>query len=119
MMVDVAACRLVVFSLFGAALPWQQWFDLGWRGVAMVFAVLVLRRIPIVLLLKRPLKLRLPDALYLGWFGPVGVAALFMEVHQDPDNAPSDGPNMMRLEDLKGVLETLVAHDTVCKKTLF
>ena len=30
----------------------------------------------------------------------VGVAALFLEVHQDPDNAPSDGPNMLKVEDL-------------------
>ncbi len=78
--IDEAINRFAVlplFVLFGAALPWQQWFELGWRGVALVIAVLVLRRIPIVLLMKRPLNLRLPDALYLGWFGPVGVAALF------------------------------------------
>ena len=47
----------------------------------------------------------------------VGVAALFMEVHEDPDNAPSDGPNMVRLEELKGVLETLLAHDRITKGT--
>ena len=78
--VDEAINRFAVlplFVLFGAALPWQQWVELGWQGVALMLAVLLLRRIPIVLLMKRPLKLRLPDALYLGWFGPVGVAALF------------------------------------------
>jgi 2-dehydro-3-deoxyphosphooctonate aldolase (KDO 8-P synthase) len=36
----------------------------------------------------------------------VGVDALFMEVHEDPDHAPSDGPNMIRLEDLAGLLGT-------------
>ncbi|MCG8356309.1 MAG: 3-deoxy-8-phosphooctulonate synthase, partial [Kiloniellales bacterium] len=39
----------------------------------------------------------------------VGVAAVFMETHQDPDNAPSDGPNMVRLQDLPELAETLVA----------
>lgn len=45
----------------------------------------------------------------------VGCAGVFMEVHQDPDNAPSDGPNMVRLADLKDLLETLVAVDHITK----
>lgn len=45
----------------------------------------------------------------------VGCAAVFMEVHQDPDNAPSDGPNMVRLADLPELLETLVAFDRIAK----
>jgi 2-dehydro-3-deoxyphosphooctonate aldolase (KDO 8-P synthase) len=45
----------------------------------------------------------------------VGVAAVFVETHQDPDNAPSDGPNMVRLKDLRGLLETLMAFDKVAK----
>jgi 2-dehydro-3-deoxyphosphooctonate aldolase (KDO 8-P synthase) len=45
----------------------------------------------------------------------VGVAAVFMEVHQDPDNAPSDGPNMVRLDQLEALLETLVEIDRVAK----
>ena len=45
----------------------------------------------------------------------VGCAAVFMEVHQDPDNAPSDGPNMVRLADLSELLETLVAFDRIAK----
>jgi len=45
----------------------------------------------------------------------VGVAAVFMETHQDPDRAPSDGPNMVRLRDLPMVLETLIALDRVAK----
>ena len=45
----------------------------------------------------------------------VGVAAVFMETHQDPDNAPSDGPNMIYLRDIPEVLETLVAFDRLAK----
>jgi 2-dehydro-3-deoxyphosphooctonate aldolase (KDO 8-P synthase) len=45
----------------------------------------------------------------------VGVAAVFMETHQDPDNAPSDGPNMVKLKDLPGLLATLMAFDGLAK----
>ena len=38
----------------------------------------------------------------------VGVDALFMEVHPDPDNAKCDGPNMVKLSDLEGLLTKLV-----------
>ena len=46
----------------------------------------------------------------------VGVAGVFMETHQDPDNAPSDGPNMVKLGDLPGVLEELMEIDIIAKK---
>jgi 2-dehydro-3-deoxyphosphooctonate aldolase (KDO 8-P synthase) len=45
----------------------------------------------------------------------VGVAGVFIETHQDPDNAPSDGPNMVRLADLPALLEKLMALDRVAK----
>jgi 2-dehydro-3-deoxyphosphooctonate aldolase (KDO 8-P synthase) len=45
----------------------------------------------------------------------IGVAAVFMETHQDPDRAPSDGPNMVRLKELPAILETLVAFDKLAK----
>lgn len=45
----------------------------------------------------------------------VGVAGVFMETHQDPDNAPSDGPNMVKLEDMKSLLETLQKLDEIAK----
>ncbi len=45
----------------------------------------------------------------------VGVAAVFMETHQDPDSAPSDGPNMIPLKDLKGILQTMLAFDRLAK----
>jgi 2-dehydro-3-deoxyphosphooctonate aldolase (KDO 8-P synthase) len=47
----------------------------------------------------------------------VGVAAVFMETHQNPDNAPSDGPNMVRLTDLPAILERLKAIDSLVKGT--
>ena len=45
----------------------------------------------------------------------IGVAAVFMEVHQDPDNAPSDGPNMVYLDKLAGILEELLEFDRLTK----
>lgn len=46
----------------------------------------------------------------------VGVAAIFMEVHQDPDTAPCDGPNMIRLDNLESILKQLINIDKVIKK---
>jgi len=46
----------------------------------------------------------------------VGVAGIFMETHQDPDNAPSDGPNMIPLSSLKNLLKQLIEIDNVIKK---
>ncbi|MCA3255560.1 MAG: 3-deoxy-8-phosphooctulonate synthase, partial [Alphaproteobacteria bacterium] len=45
----------------------------------------------------------------------VGAAAVFAEAHDDPDNAPSDGPNMLPLEWLPRVLADLVAIDAITK----
>ena len=45
----------------------------------------------------------------------LGIAAVFMETHEDPDNAPSDGPNMIPLKNLQRVLEDLMAFDAVAK----
>jgi 2-dehydro-3-deoxyphosphooctonate aldolase (KDO 8-P synthase) len=45
----------------------------------------------------------------------VGVAGLFIETHNDPDNAPSDGPNMVPLHDLAGLLKTLQQLDSIVK----
>jgi 2-dehydro-3-deoxyphosphooctonate aldolase (KDO 8-P synthase) len=40
---------------------------------------------------------------------------VFLETHEDPDNAPSDGPNMIALRDMDGVLKTLMVLDAVAK----
>ena len=45
----------------------------------------------------------------------VGVAAVFMETHQDPDNAPCDGPNMIYLDQMPNLLSTLMKLDAVVK----
>lgn len=68
---------LPLFVYFGAVLPWGEWVALGWRGAALAVAVLLLRRLPWLLLLARPLRLGRADAAYLGWFGPIGVSAVF------------------------------------------
>jgi len=45
----------------------------------------------------------------------VGVAAVFIETHEDPDNAPSDGPNMVPIADMPKLLDTLLAIDRIAK----
>ena len=45
----------------------------------------------------------------------VGVAGLFVETHQDPEKAPSDGPNMVPLDQMRGMLEQMIALDSVIK----
>ncbi|MBU6506969.1 MAG: 3-deoxy-8-phosphooctulonate synthase [Alphaproteobacteria bacterium] len=47
----------------------------------------------------------------------VGVAAVFMETHQDPDHAPSDGPNMVHLKDMPALLRQLMEFDKLAKRT--
>jgi 2-dehydro-3-deoxyphosphooctonate aldolase (KDO 8-P synthase) len=46
----------------------------------------------------------------------VGVAALFVETHEDPDRAPSDGPNMIPLAALPGLLDVLAEFDRHSKR---
>jgi NhaP-type Na+/H+ or K+/H+ antiporter len=86
---DEAVNRFLVlplFAVFGAMIPWREWGELGWwRGVLLVLGVLLLRRLPVLLALKRPLSLSWRDAVFMGWFGPIGVSALFyltMEAHR-------------------------------------
>ncbi len=45
----------------------------------------------------------------------VGVAGVFIETHQDPDRAPSDGPNMVPLREMESLLRTLMAFDKLAK----
>jgi len=46
----------------------------------------------------------------------VGVAAVFIETHEDPDHAPSDGPNMVPLTELEGLLRELLEYDAIAKR---
>ena len=45
----------------------------------------------------------------------IGVAAVFLEAHPDPDSAPSDGPNMVAFEDLEDMVRDLMAFDRLAK----
>jgi len=47
----------------------------------------------------------------------VGVAGVFMETHDDPDNAPSDGPNMVKIEDMPSLLKKLIEIDNIVKQS--
>ncbi|MCL4126434.1 UNVERIFIED_CONTAM: hypothetical protein GTU68_010748 [Idotea baltica] len=47
----------------------------------------------------------------------IGVAAIFIETHQDPDNAPSDGPNMIYLDQMPALIDTLMQLDRIAKAT--
>jgi len=68
-----------IFTLMGLMLPVDKWMALGWRGVALALAVLAFRRLPVLLAVRpwmgslRPLR----DAVFMGWFGPIGVSAIF------------------------------------------
>ena len=46
----------------------------------------------------------------------VGVAGVFIETHQDPDAAPSDGPNMMPLKEMEALLRNLMEFDKLAKR---
>ncbi len=81
---------LPVFMLVGLMIPWSDWLNLGWAGLGLSLAVLVLRRLPVILLLRPAIRLwrDLPVALLAGWFGPIGVAAVFyaMLVYHETGN---------------------------------
>ncbi|RWR05102.1 3-deoxy-8-phosphooctulonate synthase [Paenirhodobacter populi] len=49
----------------------------------------------------------------------LGIAGVFIETHQDPDNAPSDGPNMVRLDDMPGLIGSLMQFDALAKADPF
>lgn len=68
-----------IFILIGAILPWSAWADLGWAGVAFALLVLFLRRIPAWFLIQPLLRSvnRPGETLFNGWFGPIGVAAIY------------------------------------------
>ncbi len=68
-----------VFALIGLALPLAHWWQLGWSGVAVALGVVLLRR-PAAVLAVAPLVPDLRhwrDVLFVGWFGPVAVAATY------------------------------------------
>ncbi len=68
---------LPVFVILGVMVPWSAWKEAGWAAVAFVLAMLVLRRLPWLVLVGPLLAFPLRARVWMGWFGPVGVAALF------------------------------------------
>lgn len=80
-----------MFVLFGLALPFSEWAEIGWPLLALATLILTLRRAPIVAVLLpmlRPYWNR-KDCAFLGWFAPIGIAAIYYstvaEKHtQDP-----------------------------------
>lgn len=68
-----------IFVLLGLAIPWEGWRELGWSGVGLALAVLLLRRPPVLLLLRPIIGTvkTTSEALFLGWFGPIAVAAIY------------------------------------------
>lgn len=68
-----------VFALIGLTIPLDGWIDLGWAGIALVVAVLLVRRLPAMILVSHWVgTLRTwPDVLFVGWFGPLGIGALY------------------------------------------
>lgn len=72
-----------VFVLFGLILPWDKWWEMGWKALAIIGSVTLFRRLPWIMLLK-PLLPRFnkkEDVAVIGWYGPIGVAALYYAAH--------------------------------------
>lgn len=69
---------LPIFALVGLALPIGKWIDLGWRGIVLALAILLLRRLPALLMTQRmlPTLSHRRDVLFAGWFGPIGISAV-------------------------------------------
>ncbi|MBQ1023764.1 sodium:proton antiporter [Micromonospora sp. C95] len=89
---DDALTRYLVLPLFfllGVEVPWHDWVDLGWPVVAFAVAVLLLRRLPVVLALQPLLGMSWRSTVFLGWFGPIGVSALFYLTHSQ-ENGVAD-----------------------------
>ncbi|WBB50366.1 sodium:proton antiporter [Verrucosispora sp. WMMA2044] len=105
---DDALTRYLVLPLFfllGVEVPWHDWVELGWPVVAFAVALL-LRRLPVVLALKPALGLSWRSTVFLGWFGPVGVSALFYLTHSQ-QNGVAD-PRLWAAGSLAVVASTVV-----------
>lgn len=92
--IDEAFNRFAVLPFFlylGATLPWGAWAGLGWVALGFALLVMVVRRLPALVASMRPLGLGWADAAYLGWFGPVGVSAVFyLTLVEETMQAPAE-----------------------------
>ncbi|KAJ1733432.1 hypothetical protein LPJ61_001556 [Coemansia biformis] len=91
--------NVTFFIYFGTIIPWDQFTNAElvlapWRLIVAAILVLLLRRLPVVLLLTRftPAFRNFRQSLFAGWFGPIGVGAIFFaeivleEIEKDPDS---------------------------------
>lgn len=72
------------FFIFGMILPWEDWFSLGWTSIGIVALVLFFRRIPAFLVMMpfmSQFRGKIYEILIMGWFGPIGIAALYYAIH--------------------------------------
>lgn len=72
-----------VFFILGLMLPWHDWYNMGWTAVWIIILILLFRRLPALLLLMPVMpqfRKKIYSVLIMGWFGPIGVAALYYAV---------------------------------------
>ena len=101
--------QVPVFFLLGTALPWAEWEALGWKAPTLIVAILLLRRVPAILLL-RPVVADIRstrEALFVGWFGPMGVGALFFAAVA---HAETGNPHVWPVATLL-IASSIVVHD--------
>ena len=72
-----------VFFILGLMLPWQDWWYMGWKAIAIVLGILFFRRIPALLLIMPAMpdfRKKFYSIMMMGWFGPIGVATLYYAI---------------------------------------
>lgn len=77
---------LPIFLLIGLTVPWAEWVEIGWPGLLFAAGILLFRRLPgwIALMWMTP-GLRRREMLFAGWFGPIGIAALYYALHAEKE----------------------------------
>lgn len=79
----------LVFAIFGLTIPFDRWYLIGWwRGLILCIGLALFRRVPWMVALMPVFKEQIhsvPDALFVGWFGPIGVGAIFYALFASED----------------------------------
>ena len=99
---------LPAFLVFGMILPWESWSDLGLAALPFVAWILFLRRPPVVMPMLRVGGEDRREAAFLGWFGPIGVAAIFYATLADA-HALQDGERIFAAATL-AICASVLAH---------
>ncbi|KAF9169912.1 hypothetical protein BGX21_002903 [Mortierella sp. AD011] len=111
--------NLACFVYIGASIPFSEFHDLMldlsiWRLIVLAIAVLILRRMPFVLALKRfiPALTTYREAAFAGWFGPIGVGAVYLSKvaaeMTNPSNMGENPYNVERLLRIRSVIFPIV-----------